>query len=278
MSHHFMNRDLSNSSTFNQTEHFHHYHHHHEEIQEARATITALLVLMFILIGVSFITTATRCYSRIRYSRVFTSEDWLAIFAWIFALVLSLLACWQMRHGIGNHINTRRSESAAISGTHLKAAFIDVNGTQPEEIQKAFEKPSWKQQTLLLSGPVLSPMVHITGVTLIKLSLLIFYRRLVPSNRFRAICMATVVFVVMSWVALMGALLFQCKPFWALWTLRRLTTATCINSENIYMAIAVLSFVADVVIFFLPIPVVLRSGLPKGQKMHVLGVFFLGIM
>jgi len=90
--------------------------------------------------------------------------------------------------------------------------------------------------------------------------------------------MATVLFVVLSWVALMGALLFQCRPFWALWTLKRLSTAKCVKSELIYLAIAVVSFIADTIVFILPIPVVMMSGLPKGQKYHVLVVFFLGII
>jgi hypothetical protein len=241
--------------------------------------ITAFIVITSVLIVISLITTVIRCYSRIRYSRAFSYEDYFAVSAFVFAIVLAVFSIWQMRYGIGAHINTRHDKAnEPPPGTPFAVGFHNINATGKGTPEMPQPEPTWKMQLLLLTGPILSPMVHLAGVTLIRLSFLVFYRRLVPSNRFRAICMATIVFVIVSWLALMGALLFQCKPFWAMWHVDYLATAKCVKPEYLFLAIAVVSFVADVIVFILPIPVVIRSGLPKGQKIHVLCVFFLGIM
>src|SRR5690606_38198206 len=238
--------------------------------EEPHPIIILLVVIISLLVVLSLAATVIRCYSRVRYSRVFDSEDYLAVFAFVFAVVLAALSIWQMLHGIGLHMNDRPSESKRPPPeTPFAVSFLNMNGDNTETPAVKSGKLNTKQQLLLLTGPVLSPMVHITGVTLIKLSLLVFYRRLVPSNRFRSICMSTIVFVMASWIGLMGALLFQCKPFWALWDLSKLSTAKCVKSEYIYLSIAIVSFVADAIVFILPIPVVMRSGLPKGQKIHV---------
>ncbi|KAI4232873.1 MAG: hypothetical protein L6R40_007277 [Gallowayella cf. fulva] len=107
------------------------------------------------------------------------------------------------------------------------------------------------------------------GITCIKLSILLFYRRLFPqqntSNRWRAchlaLCIASGILGVIS---LFGSA-FQCTPVKFLWD-PTIPGGHCINFSAFARFTSVVNIVTDVLILAMPIPIVWSLQLERSKK------------
>lgn len=115
-------------------------------------------------------------------------------------------------------------------------------------------------------------------VTTIKISILLFYRRLFPSNAtnasFRVAWVIVAFLSVGTGIGTLVAAICNCNPF--VYYLDRDLAGKCPNLRSLLVSSAALNIVTDVSILILPTLVVWRLQVTKPQKLAVSGIFLLG--
>lgn len=116
------------------------------------------------------------------------------------------------------------------------------------------------------------------GISLVKFSILEFYRNLFKISRTFQIWNWTAAALCMVWLILFLFLnAFQCRPSSALWTTLG-DTAYCMPSGPLWLGLEVPNFLLDVVLMALPVAMVRHLKLRSAQKWSVAGIFLIGGM
>ncbi|KAI1385501.1 uncharacterized protein F4822DRAFT_445451 [Hypoxylon trugodes] len=116
--------------------------------------------------------------------------------------------------------------------------------------------------------------------TLVKLSVLAFYRRVFP---IRAVKTSSVILasICIGWlIAIQIVNLVQCRPLEAFWRqeLQLLPTTHCLDPILFFMGNSIANCVIDFAILILPIREVLKLKMSTSKKAGVCGIFLLGGM
>ncbi|KAI0122730.1 hypothetical protein F4814DRAFT_458320 [Daldinia grandis] len=115
------------------------------------------------------------------------------------------------------------------------------------------------------------------GLWVIKLSVLLFYRRIFSIRAFRMVNNIFIGLTVAWGMAFTFAVAFQCTPVSTLWNRFELEYgAACIKVQPFYLSLAISDLILDVSIFVIPMPHVHRLKMPWKQKIAVAGIFLLG--
>ncbi|KAL8898007.1 MAG: hypothetical protein Q9207_006914 [Kuettlingeria erythrocarpa] len=117
------------------------------------------------------------------------------------------------------------------------------------------------------------------AIASIKVSILLFYRRLFPKQNTSATwCMGHMLLCVLSValgvVSTFGAA-FQCTPVAFLWD-RSIPGGHCIDFSAFSRFTSIMNIVTDILILAMPIPIVWSLHLDKSKKIGVCAVFLLG--
>lgn len=119
-------------------------------------------------------------------------------------------------------------------------------------------------------------LMSISALTLIKLSVLLFYRRIFSAPAFR-IPVWVVGSLVTAWgTAFFFANLFQCTPISGVWELT--AQRRCVNSKHLVNAYQGLNLMTDVMILIMPWPMIWGLQLQTRRKAQVGGIFLLGAL
>lgn len=142
-------------------------------------------------------------------------------------------------------------------------------------------------------------MIQDLSFGLAKLSILIFYRRIIPTQKFDIVNKTLAVLVVLWSVGFFFAYLFRCgTQFWALWAPLHYVLEYCYDSTSMFHAMAISDVITDFFILSLPFfwvsclicssrqrrwglpvanfPQILRLNMTLGKRLGVSGVFLLG--
>ncbi|KAL8851941.1 MAG: hypothetical protein Q9221_003152 [Calogaya cf. arnoldii] len=121
-------------------------------------------------------------------------------------------------------------------------------------------------------------ILYAHGMTVIKLSILLFYCRLFPrestSKRWRFCVYAIAAVCIGFFISRITSTIFQCRPMSYFWT--RQGDGKCINELALIYFSQSLSVLTDIFILTLPMPVVWKLRLRKSKKIGVVGIFLLG--
>jgi hypothetical protein len=82
------------------------------------------------------------------------------------------------------------------------------------------------------------------------------------------------VFIIGYTIGLFFALLLACAPMNKNWDV--LVEGTCVNLPALYFATAAVNIASDILLFFLPLPMVCQLQLPFKQKIGLMGIFTIG--
>jgi hypothetical protein len=123
-------------------------------------------------------------------------------------------------------------------------------------------------------------MLFVLGITLVKLSILSFYRHIFSVRGFVRLTWILFATCIVWAVITMFIVIFQCNPVRAFWTYELLIEgkATCINSERIIFGFEISNVVIDVFILSLPVYMVQRLQLKTAKKLSIIGIFLLGAL
>lgn len=121
-------------------------------------------------------------------------------------------------------------------------------------------------------------MLYRVTINMTKLSILLLYRKIFDTERFRfkLICDVLFVYIMLYTVATFIVTIFQCDPIQKAWA--RDLPGTCVNLTAFWYANAALHTLTDVIILLLPMPVIKGLKLPRRQKLALNLVFALGIL
>ncbi|KAK6007013.1 hypothetical protein QM012_006021 [Aureobasidium pullulans] len=118
-------------------------------------------------------------------------------------------------------------------------------------------------------------MIYSVCMLLIKMSILMLYRRLFPIENFRYLWWMCAFCTVGYGLGAIFSSLFACVPVRANWDLT-IAASRCINKQAFYLGNGVMNIITDLMILALPIPIVWRLTLELRQKIILSVVFTLG--
>ncbi|KAI0445058.1 hypothetical protein F4803DRAFT_548469 [Xylaria telfairii] len=116
-------------------------------------------------------------------------------------------------------------------------------------------------------------------LTLTKVSILLFYRRIFRGQVFSTITVHLIVLSVLWGVSFFFATLFICIPTHYSWTATQGTpdfAAHCYDPSPMFYGSAVSNMIVDILILLIPAPMVWKLNMSKRQKIAVVGIFLLG--
>ncbi len=117
-------------------------------------------------------------------------------------------------------------------------------------------------------------ILYIVGFALVKLSVLLFYRRIFPGHRFKQ-ALWIVAFLVVGWgVSMTFTSALQCIPIRKSWNPS--IPGKCINLHAYYFGQAIPNSITDGIILLLPLPSLWKLQVPRSQKVALIVIFFLG--
>ncbi|KAF7587861.1 hypothetical protein BBP40_006630 [Aspergillus hancockii] len=118
------------------------------------------------------------------------------------------------------------------------------------------------------------PPLYAIDVTLVKMSILVFYRRLFPTAPFQRINVGVIIFCIIWFVvAIIGDILY-CIPVRQFWDAT--AHGSCFNFPIYFLAMELVDLLLDVVIIGLPMKTILGLQLSLRKRLALLGVFLLG--
>lgn len=121
--------------------------------------------------------------------------------------------------------------------------------------------------------------LYLTALPLVKCSILLFYLRVFPQERFRKICYVTMACCIGYGIAFLLVSVWQCQPMhlaWDRWDGEHAGTCNNINAQG--WTSAALNVVLDVIVLGLPIPMVLQLNMNTKKKALVLLMFMVGFL
>ncbi|KAF2683611.1 hypothetical protein K458DRAFT_304176 [Lentithecium fluviatile CBS 122367] len=129
-------------------------------------------------------------------------------------------------------------------------------------------------------------LTYMASTSLIKISILCFYRRLANGSVSRTFVYwvwGSIAFVIVYFVAFTMAIIFTCSPIQGYWRMfdikwRLQNEMSCHNEGATIVSVAVVSTTQDLVICALPIFLVWNLQIPKRQKAALIAIFAMGLL
>ena len=119
-------------------------------------------------------------------------------------------------------------------------------------------------------------LTYALTITIVKVSILLLYRRVFDTHRFRTM---TVVLagICVSWgIVAILCTIFQCHPVSGMWKPEYSFTSHCIDIKAYYTGLSASNMVLDIMILTMPVYMVWKLSLPLSQRLALIGIFLLG--
>ena len=120
-------------------------------------------------------------------------------------------------------------------------------------------------------------MTYYGGTAFVKLSILVFYRRIFPVNVLRITTFLLIGIITIWWIALTLTTILSCTPVDYNWDVTQ-PDGRCLNGRNFSVAFSVPIIVTDLFVLVLPLPVVWRLQLQSKRKIALSIIFSLGTL
>lgn len=113
---------------------------------------------------------------------------------------------------------------------------------------------------------------------LLKYSILCLYLRIFPNTWLKRSVYAFMSFTACFTVPLIFTAAIRCSPVRAQWDLAAAKTAKCLDWLTILKLTVVYEVIAEIVLFALPVPVVLKLQMAAAKKIQLIIFFSLGLL
>ncbi|ORY72149.1 uncharacterized protein BCR38DRAFT_383396 [Pseudomassariella vexata] len=130
------------------------------------------------------------------------------------------------------------------------------------------------QLTLFFKLLLAFECIYVTSITLVKLSLLVMYKRIFPGRTFRLASIALGSVIIGWWISIVAVSVFQCKPISKAWLPS--IEGTCINLKASFIGNAVPNILTDIGILCLPMTQVWHLKVTWAQRISLCAMFLLG--
>ncbi|MCJ1459191.1 hypothetical protein MMC28_009568 [Mycoblastus sanguinarius] len=211
-------------------------------ISDLNARQVELVVITSFLIFLSTLTVALRLVSRWMFQKPFFLDDYVIVFALLLSYGDCICQFVGVQYGLGQHMDE--------IGRQTKVSYFII----------------WYILQLFWN----------TTLPAIKISILLFYRRLYPVRSLHITSSIIGAIVVAWYIAIQVTAIVQCLPIRYYW--QRTGQGYCIHLIRFNIALASINLVTDVAVLILPIPAIWRLQLPKSKKIGLSAVFLAGLL
>ncbi|KXT09774.1 hypothetical protein AC579_6149 [Pseudocercospora musae] len=203
---------------------------------------TAGIVLAIAGMAISTTFLLIRIYTKAILARIFGIDDVLLIIAWMMSMVVQITIVYYM--------------AVNIIGAHLwDLSLADFNK--------------------LVRITAIDSVIYLILMASAKFSILLFYLKLSREKWFTYSIYGVMVLVFGFSTSLALSLMFACTPLKRVWDVT-ITEGHCINRGRIYLATAGLNAASDILMLFLPMPMLIKLQVPKLQKIGLIFIFSIG--
>ncbi|RGP73804.1 hypothetical protein FSPOR_1498 [Fusarium sporotrichioides] len=119
------------------------------------------------------------------------------------------------------------------------------------------------------------PILYAVCTAFSKMALALFYRKLSPQRWWRWSVYGVLFLVAGYNLTITLVILFGCVPFEKSWD-HTMLEGTCVNRPAVYTCTAGLGILSDLILLVMPLPMVLRSQIPRRQKAGLVVLFAIG--
>ena len=109
-----------------------------------------------------------------------------------------------------------------------------------------------------------------------KISILLLYRRIFPTQVIRRATLVIGVACVMWAIAAICCIIFQCRPISGAWNPNDVFTDRCIDLRTYFQCTSGVHIGLDIIILCMPLRMIYKLELPADQKLMVSGIFMIG--
>ncbi|KAI4136776.1 MAG: hypothetical protein L6R39_007616, partial [Caloplaca ligustica] len=214
---------------------------HLDEISDYR-TILGVCIALPILMTV---VVAMRAYTRGKILNSLGLDDWVIFFSAICAIIYAGLCIGQSKWGLGLPLKMR-------------------------------PKPNLNEYSVINFA---GRPFYMMGILGFKVALCWVYLRILkasPNPHYKVLILTVMAGAILSHVAGTFILLFQCKPVQKSWFPN--TKGKCLPNDATFYGLAAVTIFFDVIIFFLPIPLLLKLNINLKKKVALVCVFLLGLL
>ncbi|KAL2756426.1 hypothetical protein ACRALDRAFT_2075680, partial [Sodiomyces alcalophilus JCM 7366] len=201
--------------------------------------ICAILVVGAFL---STLTVSLRTFTRLVLLRTFGLDDAIMLVAQVLALASAVAIGLESKYGLGSHTWMQPDEHFI---PYMKAFYASV-------------------------------IVYNVSMCLVKISVLLQYRRIFSVGMIQTITFYGICFLSAWALTLCFLLPLVCVPVAKFWDAS--IPGRCLDSLAIWYTMASINVATDFAVFFMPLPVIRSLQLPRRQKLMLVGVFGLGLL
>ncbi|KFY52244.1 hypothetical protein V496_08589 [Pseudogymnoascus sp. VKM F-4515 (FW-2607)] len=195
---------------------------------------------VIIISAFSFVIIGLRFYSRALVTTKLWWDDWAVALAAVLMIPMTIIPIYNATRGFGKH-------------------FWDVPPQNLESLEKLY---------------YISQILYVVVQTLAKLSILLLFLRVFPSQKFRLVIKICIAWMVAHTIAFVFVVAFQCVPVRSIWD--HSIHGTCTNSQAFVYAAAGFSIFEDFVIMLLPVWELKDLSLNTKKKLALMFLFALG--
>lgn len=117
-------------------------------------------------------------------------------------------------------------------------------------------------------------ILYAPSIGVVKISTLLLFARIFPSQKFRRMLLAVGVFISTYSAVMVIMLIFQCRPVNRAWD--PTVKADCIDVSKVLTVIASMNVLTDFLLLCLPLPQLWKLQMRRETKLQLIGIFSIG--
>ncbi|KAK6580335.1 hypothetical protein PZA11_007357 [Diplocarpon coronariae] len=206
-------------------------------------------VVAAVFLTLSWTTAILRCYVRAFKGRGLGADDWLAILALMLFTTTTIFTFLGIKNSMGMHL-------------------FDILATAPQNM------------TPTMMWWFANELGYVVTSCAMKMSVVVFLLRIVVEDSHRVILHLTMAMVVVSAIAYFFFLLFQCSPVDYFWLQFSMKKGSCVAPDlvgGMTYAHSAVNALADIILAFLPVVIVLRLQMSLRTKLTVSIILSMGM-
>ncbi|KAI9825359.1 MAG: hypothetical protein M1826_007037 [Phylliscum demangeonii] len=208
--------------------------------------LSSYLTVTYCLFVAALVTTLLRLYTRGVVLRQFSLDDYFIILAMLLGITFQVMY---------------KLFVDAISRVLARTAQGNRHGADVEA-------------STALKWTFFSSIVYTFHIWAIKTSILLFFRRFIPSGPYRKAAYGMIILNTMFTIAIVIATIFQCKPVSTVWNIFVRTPTSCSVQEPVLQIVTSgINLATDLLILVLPFPTVFLLQLERRKKWGLALVF-----
>ena len=118
--------------------------------------------------------------------------------------------------------------------------------------------------------------MYVVAIATVKVSVLLFYRRIFPNPRFLIILQIVGGFIICYSAVQLLVFIFQCRPIRGAWD--PFIKADCVKINDSFIVMGAFDVLTGVATLCLPIPLIWQLQVSRRSRIQLMSIFILGAL